>query len=75
MKDTLACSSSPLLASDTDERQTTQNFLSYGEASELTGLSYFQLKYQTRKGVIKTVPVAGRVALLRDSVLEFAGKK
>ena len=62
MQYTLAC-----------KRQTTQELLSYGEASSLTGLTYWQLKYQTRKGVIKTVPVAGRVALLRQSVLEFAG--
>lgn len=75
MNRTIASNNSELLVTDTNKQKTPQNLLSYGEASELTGLTYWQLKYATRKGRIDTVPVAGRIALLRDSVLEFAGQK
>lgn len=46
--------------------------LSFTEASELSGKTYWQLKYAVKQGKVKTVPVAGRLVLVRSSVLEFA---
>jgi hypothetical protein len=62
---------------DREKHHTTPaaDLLSYTEAGKLVGKTYWQLKYAVQKDKIKTVPVAGRVALLRDSVLEFAGQK
>ncbi len=57
------------------QRREVENLLSYTEASSLTGLSFWKLKYAVQKGRIDSVRVATRVALVRDSVLEFAGKK
>ena len=62
-------------SADTNETEKLQNLLSYGEATELTGLNFWALKYGVKKGRIDTVRVAGRDVLKRESVLEYARDK
>ncbi len=57
------------------QKETVENLIGWTQASELTGLSLWKIKYAVQKGRIKSVPVASRVLLLRDSLLEFAGQK
>ena len=51
----------------------TPNLLSCTDAVKISGLSYWQLRWAVKTGKVDTAHVAGRVCLLRDSVLEFAG--